>query len=94
MSWAKNLDHERRAFMQERFLTRMYGERTPRSMAPLRHGLWAKTAAQRSADVEYNAKLDTITCASLVVKEQADIDILQEGMERLKRDYGHTCVHE
>ena len=80
--------------MQERFLTRMYGERTPESMTPLRHELWAKTAAQRSADVEYNAKLDTITRASLVVKEQADIDNLQEGMERLKRDYGHTRVHE
>jgi hypothetical protein len=44
--------------------------------------------------VEFNAKLDVITRAGLVAKEQAGIDSLQEDMERLKRDYDRTRVHE
>ena len=80
--------------MQERLLKRMHGEMTPRSMTPLRHGLWAETAAQRSADLEYNAKHDALNCDCLAVREQSDIDNLQEDMKRLKRDYGHMRVHE
>jgi hypothetical protein len=37
---------------------------------PPRHGLWAETAAQRSTDVDYIAKLDAINCTYLAVREQ------------------------
>lgn len=56
-------------------------------MTPLSLGLWPKTAAQQSADVEYNAKLDATARASPAAKEQAHIDSLREDTE------GTTAAH-